>query len=168
MMDAPMFMTKELNIDDLGAVMLEQLKADGWSIDIETDYPCDLKEYYASSADSNAIFPRLTVLLLTLDNNPENYDIRFIFYANPAQIKTSKRVFGRILRKKHIAALQEAAETLLHNSKVSVKREEMTVDAKPKYKLKFDCAPAISPAYAVQFHYCKQSVSSVVAANIAC
>lgn len=157
MMDAPMLMPKEMNINDLDTVLLDQLKAAGWSVEIETDYPDDFKEYYASKRLlDEEIFPRLTVLLLTQNSDPQNFDVRFIYYANPAQIKPNKRAFARNLRTQHIPKLQELSDALLRKCNVITRREEITIDARAKYKLKFDDGPAVSPAYAIQIHYWKQ------------
>lgn len=158
-----MINSPDIAINELGTRMVRSLEEEGWAVETETDYPDDYKEYnVAKSQRVDDIFPRFTVLLLTLHNDPNNLDVRFIFYAKPAMIKPNKRAFARVLRTQHIKKLQEQAEALLRQCNVITQQEEVTIDSRPKYKLKFDSGPAVSPAYAIQLHYWKYPSSNEV------
>ncbi len=148
--------SEEMTINDLGQRLVGLLVDKGWVVEMETDYPNDFKEYNAvKSPSADEVSSRVTVLLLTLNNDPRIFDILFIFYINPVAIKPSKRVFGKALRSHYIPELQRWVESLLKQCAVAAKPEEVTIDASPRYKLRLDNGPAVSPAYAVQLHYWK-------------
>lgn len=143
---------KPSTIEEIGKALLEQLEEAGWEVGIEDDYS-NFKEYYCKN-DNGPLkaFTRLDLILLALNDDPANVEMRFIFFADPRLVGPNKRPFGKLVREGNFKALRDACEELLKKAGIEPKEEETYITPKANRNLGFgkDRLPA---AYEVQMVY---------------
>lgn len=143
---------KPSTIEEIGKALLRQLEEAGWEAEIEDDYS-DFKEYYCKNGSGPLkAFTRLDLILLALNDDPANVEMRFIFFADPRIVGPNKRPFGKLVREGNFKALRDVCEELLKKAGVVAKEEETYITPKANRNLGFgkDRLPA---AYEVQMVY---------------
>lgn len=144
-------------IKEIGKALLEQLKKAGWEAGIEDDYS-NFKEYYCKN-DSGPLkaFTRLDLILMTLNNDLSNVEMRFIFFADPRIVGPNKRPFGKLVREGNFKTLRDVCEELLKKAGIEANEEETYITPKANRNLGFgkDRLPA---AYEVQMVYWKKAL----------
>ena len=147
---------KLFTINEVGWLLSEQLIMVGWGIVVETDYEDDLKEYYCSSKDGRlGEFSYLELILFTLDNDPANVEIRFMFYADPSIVGPNKRPFGRKVRENNFGVLRNFCDSLLNSANIESNKQETLITPSSRRKVKFGDA-YVAPSYEVQQVYWKK------------
>lgn len=143
-------------IDGIGEVFVEQLTQRGWDVRIEDDWVGAFKDYWCSSKGRPlGAFTFLDLLLFTLDNDPANIEIRFMFYADPSIVGPSKRPFGRKVRENNFGVLRNFCVSLLNSANIESKEQETLITPSSRRKVKFD-AVYVVPSYEVQLVYWKK------------
>ncbi len=143
-------------IDGIGEVFVEQLTQRGWDVRIEDDWVGAFKDYWCSSKGRPlGAFTFLDLLLLTLDNDPANIEIRFMFYADPSIVSPNKRPFGRKVRENNFEVLRNFCVSLLNSANIESKEQETLITPSSRRKVKFD-AVYVVPSYEVQLVYWKK------------
>lgn len=146
-----------LTIDDIGKRLITQLNNSGWKVEIDTDYQADFKHFRAYNKNGPLkVFTRLDIVLFTLDNSPNNIEIRFIFLADPRLIDSNKRAFGKIVRKNNYEVLRNVCNYLLKGSEIEAKEEETLISPKSRNKDTFGEDKFFTPAYKVELVYWKR------------
>lgn len=149
---------KPSTLEEIGKALLGQLEEAGWEVEIEDDYS-DFKEYYCKN-DSGPLkaFTRLDLILLALNDDTANVEVRFIFYADPRIVGPNKRPFGKLVREGNFKALRDVCEELLKKAGIEAKEEETYITPKANRTIGFgeDRLPA---AYEVQMVYWKKPLN---------
>jgi hypothetical protein len=131
-----------LTIDGIGEVFVKQLTQRGWDVRIEDDWVGAFKDYCCSSKGRPlGAFTFLDLLLFTLDNDPANIEIRFMFYADP-----SENNFG---------ILRNFCDSLLNGANIESNEQETLITPSSRRKVKFVNA-FVTPSYEVQLVYWKK------------
>lgn len=147
---------KPLTIDELAEALQVALTNSGWKTFVEDDDP-DFKHYPATTEDGPLeAFTRLDLILMTLDNNPSNVEIRFHFYADPQVVGPNKRPFGKRVRENNFRILRSVCDDLLNKAGIKAKQEEIEISTKARFKMKFGRDEYVDPSYTVELVYWKQ------------
>lgn len=143
-------------IKEIGKALLEQLEEAGWEAGIEDDYS-NFKEYYCKN-DNGPLkaFTRLELILLALNDDPANVEIRFIFFADPRIVDPNKRPFGKLMREGNFRALRDVCEEFLKKAGVVAKEEETYITPKANRNIGFG-ENRLPAAYEVQLVYWKKT-----------
>ena len=145
-----------LTIDGIGEVFVEQLTQRGWDVRIEDDWVGAFKDYWCSSKGRPlGAFTFLDLLLFTLDNDPANVEIRFMFYADPSIVGPNKRPFGRKVRENNFGVLRNFCDSLLNSANIESNEQETLITPSSRRKVKFGNA-FVTPSYEVQLVYWKK------------
>ena len=150
-----------LTIDDIGQALLVQLNATGWEIEIDTDYTGDFKHFCAFKENKSLMgFDRLDLILMILNNNPRNVEIRFVFYADPKKVGESKRYIGKKVRGNNFKLLRSVCERLLNNAEIKAKEEETEITSQVNHKIKFEKGKYLIPVYKVEMVYWRNAITN--------
>ncbi|HPB39180.1 MAG TPA: hypothetical protein PK125_13605 [Syntrophorhabdus sp.] len=143
-------------IDAMGEALLEQLTNQGWDVRIEDDWAGDFKDYWCTSPRGPmGAFTFLDLLLFTLDNDPENVEIRFMFYADPGIVGPNKRPFGKKVRENNFRVLRDFCVSLLNGANIGSNEQETLITPSSRRKVKFGDA-YVAPSYEVQLVYWRE------------
>lgn len=113
-------------IDEVEISLLQLLFHDGWALKLEDDISEDFKCFCAfKKEDPMNAFTRLDVILFTLDNNPEDVAIRFLFKADPDNWSIRKKV-----HEINCEALRMTCEYLLNKSGMVAEERQFNISAR--------------------------------------
>jgi hypothetical protein len=143
-----------MKIDEVEISLLQHLFHDGWALKLDDDIADDFKSFCAFKKDGplNA-FTRLDVILFSLDNNPEDVAIRFLFQADP-----DKWSIGKQVQANNYETLRLTCEYLLNKSGMNAEERHVNIGGKSTDNRGFDNGRPyhINPAYNVELVYWNQ------------
>lgn len=112
-----------MNMEVTAKKLLEQLEKDNWGVGIEDNHP-DFKHFCSMKKDETiGAFKRLDIILISLYNNNDKAEVRFVFYADPKAIGADKRRFGKKDRESNFEALKNVCRGFFKNAEIQ--NEEM-------------------------------------------
>ena len=148
-----------MKIDEVEISLLQHLFHDGWALKLDDDIAHDFKSFCAFKKDGplNA-FTKLDVVLFTLDNNPENVAIRFLFQADPGHSDSGTWSPGNKAGENTHKSLRRTCEYLLNKSGMNAEERHVTIGEKSTGNRGFDNGRPyhINPAYNVELVYWNQ------------
>jgi hypothetical protein len=144
----------KMKIDEVEINLLQLLFHDGWALKLEDDISEDFKCFCAFKKEGPMdAFTRLDVTLFTLDNNPEDVAIRFLF-----QTDQDKWSLGKKVQENNCEALRLTCEYLLNKSGMDAEERQFNIGARSGDSRGFDngIPGHINSAYKVELVYGKQ------------
>ncbi|MFH1729801.1 MAG: hypothetical protein ABIA04_15420 [Pseudomonadota bacterium] len=144
---------KALDITSVSKSIYAQISKTDWKIEIEDDY-ADFKNFAVTIKNPpHKAFNKLELLIMTLGNDPNNVEIRFIFYADPAKIGDNKRKFGKLFRENNYAVLRNLCENILKLASLQAGEAEIGYIPCSFNKIYFTKKEAVKAAYEVSLVY---------------
>ncbi len=143
-------------IDKLAEALSYELNNTGWKTVVEDDESY-FKQFFVSNEDGPLkAFTKLDLILMALDNDPSNVEIRFHFFADPRAVGRNKRPFGKRIRQNIFQILLSVCDDLLKRARIKAKQEEIEISPKARFKVKFGSNEYLDPSYVMELVYWKQ------------
>ena len=162
-----------LAIDEIGDRILNALKQLGWDVWVETDYPRQFKEYQAYKRPGILdAFVIINVVLMTLDDDPNNVDIVFFFYADPNITGRGRKKipFGKKARANDAEVFRRFCDEVFKLADLEVEFqnwESETSPRSPRFDFKGDRKSYEKPAYVITLNYWKKPIEESIAGLLA-
>jgi len=144
-------------IDDIASMLIDKFSEAGWEVAIEDNYVGDFKHIQcACKLGPLEAFTRFDLILMTLNGDPQNVEIRFHFFADPRILGPNKRPFGKKVKVDNFEVLRSVCTTFLQTAGVRAREEETEIAPRSRYKIDFGDGQFMTAAYEVEMVYWKE------------
>jgi len=148
-----------MKIDKVEIALLQYLFDDGWALKLEEDIAEDFRCFCAFKKDGPLNgFTRVDVILFTLDNNPDDVAVRFLFQADPEREDLTAWSYGKKAQENTCEALRRTCESLLNKSGMNTEKRLVTIGTKSSENIGVENATPlrINSAHHVELVYWQQ------------
>jgi len=146
-----------MTIDEVGENMVKYLFHDGWAVKFDDVKHGDFRHFCAIKKDGpHNAFTGLDMLLFTIDDNPSDIVIRFLFSADPELISHDKSSIDNKVRVNNFEILRTTCLNILNRSGMIISDQKTEIRIKSQIPPDVDqkLPDVIATAYMVS-HNCK-------------
>ncbi|MCX5814430.1 MAG: hypothetical protein NT178_18095 [Proteobacteria bacterium] len=136
--------------------LLQTLKSDKWDTDIYDEDCSAHEEIYAYKVNGPlGVFNHIEIFLCELDNNSNNVEIRFMFFADPRLAGQKKRILGKKVKENDFFTFKDFCMQLFACAGIKALQQE--IESSPRYRrsVRFGDEDLI-PAYFVEVVFWKE------------